>query len=323
MRVVYWARIDLAREALIEALSDIEQIEFRCVENLEALLVELPGAEGLILADAPIASARQVTQRLAAENSTVKWMHFISAGMEGFVAAGIPAKVRVTNVPGASASSVAEHAMALLLTMTRRMYDSILATVRLEWSRGDVSKLRSLEDQNVVVVGLGHVGRAICARASAFGAHVQGVSRSTTPLNQHEAFALRSLDSLLPSADVVILAIALTDETFHLFDTARLQKLKRGALLVNVSRGNVIDQTALRVALEDGTLAGAAIDVADPEPLPKCDPLWGAPNLIVTAHLAAQSPTTVKRLVAGTIANLADCLGGNLLNTEPLQHERP
>src|ERR1022692_2008180 len=121
MRVVYWARLQLARRQILDALQAVPGAELTVVETLADLLAALNGAEALILYDAPPEQARQVLDALAAPDHTVRWMHFLTAGREGFDAVGLPAGVAVTTPAGCVSPTVAEHAMTLLLALVRRV----------------------------------------------------------------------------------------------------------------------------------------------------------------------------------------------------------
>lgn len=318
MRVVYWASIRLARAQITEALATVPGAELTVVETVPELLAALPGAEALVLADAPEHQAREVVAALNASGNTVRWMHFISAGREGFEAVGLPHGIAVTYAAGAVSPTVAEHAMALLLALARRVPAMLEFQARRDWSRVGVSAgCRSLEGGVMAIVGYGNIGREIARRARAFGMRTVAVSRSvkSDPFLD-ESYTLADLESVLGRADAVMVTIALTAETRHLFDERRIAACKPGALLVNVARGGLVDQNALAAALSSGHLAGAGLDVVDPEPLPESDPLWQTPNLIVSPHFAgAGSPAGQARLAAGAAANLQRLIAG-----EPLQH---
>jgi len=142
----------------------------------------------------------------------------------------------------------------------------------------------SLADKTVLIVGYGQIGAAIEARIVPFEAEVLRVARGRRP----GVHAIEELPRLLPDADVVVLILPGTAETRHLVDADFLARMKRGALLVNVARGSVVDHDALARALHDGQVR-AAVDVTDPEPLPDGHPLWSAPNLLITPHVGGAS----------------------------------
>jgi phosphoglycerate dehydrogenase-like enzyme len=317
MRVVYWARFPLAKARIVERLGQVPGVDLGVVDSLQRALAALPGAEALILFDAPAAEARQVVQALAAPGNTVRWMHFISAGREGFEAAGLPQGIVVSYAAGAVAATVAEHAMALMLALGRRVPEIAAQTRERRWDRAIAARATSLEGQTLAIVGLGHIGAELARRARAFGMRVVAVTRSAKASGDVDAVAgLDALHRVLGEADMVVVAIALTAATHHLIDAAALAACRPGATIVNVARGGVIDQAALGEALRSGRIGAAGLDVTDPEPLPADDPLWTCPNVLISPHFGgAGSRASVERLAASVIDNLERLRSG-----APLAH---
>lgn len=316
MNVVYWAKMRLARAEITEALEAVPGCELQIVESTDALFAALPGAEALVLPDAPPDLARAVTDALSAPGATVRWMHFLTAGREGFDEAGLPPGVAATYPRGAVAPTVAEHAVTLLLALTRRVPAILAAQDSRTWDRVGVSAgAGTLEDGTLAILGYGAIGREIALRARPFGPHIIGVSRSLksdTLLDEAKTFD--DLPEVLGKADFIALSAALTAETRHLIDAASLAQVKSGARLVNAARGGLVDQAALSDALRSGKLAGAALDAQTPEPLPEDDPLWDAPNLIVSPHFAgAASAASRRRLAVGAAENLRRLMSGKPL----------
>jgi phosphoglycerate dehydrogenase-like enzyme len=317
MRVVYWARLQLARQQVLDALQAVPQAELTVVETLAELLAALKGAEALILYDAPPDQARQVVDALSAPDNTVRWMHFLTAGREGFDAVGLPAGVAVSYPHGCVAPTVAEHAMTLLLALVRRVPGMLEQQAQRNWSRDVSAKATSVEGKVMAIVGYGQIGREIARRARPFGISTVAVSRTRKSDEWlDESHALSELDQVLARADIVMLTIALTPETRHLFDPRRLAACKPGVVLINVARGGLVDQQALAAALASGQVGAAGLDVVDPEPLPASDPLWAAPNLLISPHFAGGgSMVSQMRLAESAAGNLK-----RLINNEPLQH---
>jgi phosphoglycerate dehydrogenase-like enzyme len=318
MRVVYWARMQLARRQVVDALRAVPGADLSVVETLSDLLGALNGAEALILYDAPPEQARQVVDAVSAPGNTVRWMHFLTAGREGFDAVGLPARLTITYPAGAVAPTVAEHAMTLLLALARRVPAMLEEQARRNWSRLAVSaKATSVEGKVMAIVGYGRIGREVALRARTFGIRTIAVSRmrkSDELLD--ESYTLSQLDQALGGADIVMLTIALTPETYHLFGRRRLEACKPGVVLINVARGGLVDQQALAAALTSGQVGSAGLDVVDPEPLPADDPLWAAPNLIISPHFAGGgSIASQVRLAESAAVNLT-----RLIEGKPLQH---
>ncbi len=203
----------------------------------------------------------------------------------------LPATVEVYNASGVHDAAVAEWIVAVLLSLRRRLPDLREAQQRGEWivntndatanGAPPIGPIDTLEGGNVLIVGFGSIGRALATRLSPFGIRVQGIARRARP----DALTLDALPDLLPSADAVVLLVPLSEATERLVDSNFLARMKPGAILINAARGRLVDTEALIQALRRGNLF-AAIDVTDPEPLPSGHPLWQAPNLIITPHVA-------------------------------------
>jgi len=296
MKVLFWSKVPFARAQTLDALATLDGVEVRMVETLEDCLAEVGDAELLVTGDAPTGEAAQVLAAMTAGRTSS--IHFISAGRDGFQAAGIPDEIAVTGPVGANAATVAEHAVALTLALGRQVPAIAAATRQREWAKRLITGLRSLEGATVLIVGLGYTGRAYATRVRAFGSTTIGIQRTPRPdASVDQIRRLDELDELLPSADVVVITIALSDETTQLIDGRRLALMKPGAILVNVARGGIVDTDALAEALDSGRLAGAALDVTEPEPLPADHPLWGAPNVLISPHFAGGgSPMSMRRV---------------------------
>ena len=316
MRIVYWARLALAKAAVINRLQAVPGCELVVADTLDAALQALPGADGMVLYDAPRADAQRVVEAVNAPGCALRWMHFLTAGREGFDAVGLPPGPAISYAAGAVAPTVAEHAFALLLALGRRVPDILAQAAQQRWDRAPAARTRSLEGGTMAIVGLGHIGTQMARRAQAFGMHTVGLSRSAAPHeNLDESRPLSELHAVLGRSDVVVLALALTPETRHLLGRDALAACKPGAVLVNVARGAVVDQAALCDALQSGHLGGAALDVTDPEPLPEGHPLWACPNVLISPHLAGSgSAASIGRLADGARDNLLRLMSGQALH---------
>src|ERR1700749_2196947 len=217
MRIVYWPRIALARKPITEALASVPGAQLVVAETLPAVLEALPGAAGLVTADPTAEEAGQVVRCLEGPARSVRWLHFISAGQEGFLAAGIPPRLAVTHPGGAVSPTVAEHAMALMLALGRRIPEIHMAAQRGKWDRSMAARCTSLEGQNLTIVGFGSIGQEIAKRGRGFGMTITAVNRSGRPHAHADAtYALSELHEALAAADVVAVAIALTADTVRL-----------------------------------------------------------------------------------------------------------
>jgi phosphoglycerate dehydrogenase-like enzyme len=231
-----------------------------------------------------------------AEHPGIRWVHLPGAGIESFLAAGvIDAERTWTCSKGAHSSLVAEHALALALAGMHSLATSVRAT---SWEPTPVG---GLSGQPVTILGGGGIAAALIGLLAPFETPVTVVRRRPDPLSgAQRTVGPADLHDALADARLVVLALALTPETRHVIGADALAQMHRKAWLVNVSRGGHVDTDALVSALERGAIAGAALDVTEPEPLPTGHPLWSLPNCIITPHNAGGS-SGVMRLLAGRV----------------------
>ncbi|MCS6779829.1 MAG: D-2-hydroxyacid dehydrogenase [Geminicoccaceae bacterium] len=240
----------------------------------------------------------------------LRFVQSISAGTDQYDKAALRARgIRLASAAGVNARAVAEHAMALVLALTRLLPEAVRNQDRRVW-RGMIGELdrreQELAGKTLLLVGLGRIGARIAALAQAFGMRVVAVRRDPAAgaAGAEEVHGLAALDRLLPEADLLVLACPLTPETENLIDARRLALLKPGALFVNVARGRCVVEEALLDALRSGRIAAAAIDVAREEPLPADSPLWTAPNLLITPHSAGETRAYEDRVLDLLLENL-------------------
>ncbi len=217
---------------------------------------------------------------------------------------GIP----VGNTPDVLTDATADLAFALLLALARRIVPGAEKVRGGEWHTWEPAADLGADLAGAVlgIVGWGRIGQAVARRAEGFGMEVVHSSRSSGV----------PLEELLERADFVSLHTPLTPDTRHLVDADAVARMKPTALLVNTARGGVVDQDALRTALHDGTIAGAALDVTDPEPLPPDHPLLDAPNLLVVPHVGSATVRTRARMAEMAVENLLAALDGR-----PMPHQ--
>jgi glyoxylate reductase len=223
-------------------------------------------------------------------------------------ARGIP----VGHTPGVLTETTADLAFALLLAAARRVTEADRFVRDGAWTAArhwepELFLGRDVHGATLGIVGLGAIGRALARRGAGFGMRVLGWSRSAREV---PGVTRASLEALLAESDFVSLHVALTDETRGLIDARALARMKPGAILVNTTRGGVVDEAALAAALRDGRLAGAALDVFEREPLPAGSPLVGLPNLVLTPHIGSASVATRGRMADLAVANLLAGLEG-------------
>ena len=251
--------------------------------------------------------------------SRVHWVQFLNAGIDSVRRFGLPRHTTATTFGGAGAFIVAEHAVQLLLAVLRRTPVLLAAQQRGEWApQPTASVIECLHGQRVAVLGAGHIGRAIAGLVLAFGAQPTCVARTARrdPAG-FDVAPFSRIGDVLSQCVAVVVALPLEAGSNQLLDAALLARLPHGAVLVNVSRGRIVVTDALVAALRSGALAGAGLDVTDPEPLPKDHPLWRLPNVIVTPHVAWAGAVEERRraVEAVVLDNVRRYLAG-----EPLLH---
>jgi phosphoglycerate dehydrogenase-like enzyme len=256
---------------------------------------------------------------IAAQN--LKWVHFTSTAIDQhpFLPPLLARGVKLTTSAGTNGEPVAQTAITALLMLARGFPAWLDAQRRHAWEpmRGDKVPA-DLRGQTVMVVGLGNIGLPVARFCRALGMHVIGIRRSPQrpddPLDEIHAPA--KLAELLPRCQWLVLACPHNKETHHLVNAATLAKLPRGAALINVARGGVVDEPAVIAALRSGQLGCAHLDVFEKEPLPADSPLWDLPNVILTPHNASASSGNDRRGAEMFLSNLEKWARG-----EPLQNE--
>lgn len=223
----------------------------------------------------------------------LRWVHSPAAGVGGMLFPELVASpVIVTNSRGLGAATIAEHVLAVTLAMFRRLPIMFAKQHARQWAQAEAfgpPAPRTIAGSRVLVVGMGAIGKVVARHFLALGAAVTGIRRQGARSTDTTAIRIERPDrllNLLPQADVVVIAAPQTRETRGLIGAGELAAMRADALLVNVSRGKIIDQAALVRALTDGTIGGAALDVFEREPLGQDSPLWSMPNVLVTPHMA-------------------------------------
>jgi phosphoglycerate dehydrogenase-like enzyme len=314
MKAVMRARLGAA--AIIARLKNVPGVELIAVDSEEELAAAIPDAELLLLPDShyPATTAQILKERA----KKLSWIQLLSAGYDAVGRHGYPGHVVITNAGPAFAPSVATQALGLLLGIQRQFPILLADQKKHAWDKGGArERCAAPIDSTVAVLGFGYIGSEIGRLLQAFGARVVALTRSARPHpHADESLSINELRNVLPRADAVIVALAASPETWHLIGAPEFALMKRSAVIVNIARGYIIDGEALGKALRDGTIAGAGLDVTEPEPLPPDNQLWDAPNLIIAPHMAgAPGSVTAKRLAQVVEENVLRRLKG-----EALQH---
>lgn len=245
------------------------------------------------------ADARYATPEFLAAARELRWLQAMSAGVERYVGvAGLAERPEVvlTNMAGVHGPAIADHVFALVLALTRDLRGVLDSARGPQWetAAGPLAP-SALEGRTLLVAGLGGIGMRVLATRRSGGAAPEWVDELGGP---------QDLERFLARADVVAICLPLTDETRGLFDARAFAATKPGALLVNIGRGAIVDTDALVEALRSGRIAGAGLDVTDPEPLPPDHPLWTLPQVVITPHCASDAELTGERQTALLLENL-------------------
>jgi len=242
--------------------------------------------------DAVVGFFEREAVELARAGGKVRWVQVASAGVEAYLAAPElrDSEIVLTNAKIIQGPEIADHAFALLLALTRD-----IGFFREQMSKGFERRWRlplvELDGRTALVIGLGGIGTQVAQRAAAFGMRVLAVDPKDIPFSRDVDRVVKpdQIEGLLPLADVVFVCAPRTPESEGMLGAKQLGLLRDGAYLINVSRGAIVDTAALLAALESGKLAGAGLDVTEPEPLPADHPLWKRDDVIITPHVAGRS----------------------------------
>jgi glyoxylate reductase len=232
------------------------------------------------------------------------------------VAAASERGIPVGHTPGVLTETTADTAWALLSAVVRRLPEGAAHVEAGRWGPWDPGLLvgGDLHDTTLGIVGLGRIGAAVARRAMGFGMHLLYTGPSRKPLLESRlGVAFRGLDDLLAESDHVVLTAPLHEDTRHLMNADTLARMRPGSVLVNVSRGGLVDSAALVEALVHGPLAAAALDVTDPEPIPSDHPLVGLSNCLIVPHIGSASRRTRRAMAALAVENLVAGLEGRRL----------
>ncbi len=249
-----------------------------------------------MMAAAEVAFSSQIGADLLAQAPRLRWIHSPAAGVAGMMYPEMLASaVELTNSRGLSARTIAEHVLAVTLAIFRRLPLAFERQRARTWAQDEIPAPpgnRTIAGSRVLVIGLGAIGAETAARMQALGATVTGIRRRPDAALPGGVGAVAGPEALLeqlPHADVVVIAAPQTPQTRGLIGAREIEALPPGAVLVNVSRGGLVDEDALARALRDGRIAGAALDVFRREPLGPDSPLWTVPNLLITPHTSGFS----------------------------------
>ena len=270
------------------------------------------------LPEADIAFTPFVDRDIFASASRLRWVQSPAVGVGSLMFPELLASaVVITSARGIRARSIAEHVLGVTIALARAMPAALRAQAAHRWAQEDLeSEARTLQGQRMGIVGLGAIGVEVVKIAAPFGFRITAIRKRAgepPPVGVEAVWTPDRLPDLLAQSDVVVLAAPHTAETKRLIGRAQLDRIKRGALLVDVARGKLVDDEAVVEALRDGRLGGAALDVFSQEPLDASSPYWDLPNVIITPHTAGGRHDQNEAIVSNFLANLAAFTAGGEL----------
>lgn len=286
-RIVISEFMDERAVAQLAAVHDV-LYDPQLVDDATRLLTEARRADVLI-----VRNRTQVQGALLAALGQCKLVGRLGVGLDNIDVSGCAAKgIQVIPATGANALSVAEYVMASAMLLLRGAYASTQAVATGQWPRNALSNGRETAGQTLGIIGFGSIGQTTARLAQGLGMKVMAFDamlQPDAPVFSQNGVRFAGLDELVSQADVVTLHVPLVDTTRGLFNAARIAAMKKGAVLINTSRGHIVDLAAVAAALQSGHLGGAAIDVFDVEPLPANAALQDCPNLLLTPHISGVS----------------------------------
>lgn len=255
-------------------------------------------------------------KRVLGEAPRLRWVHTISAGVDSVLLPELLERdeIVLTNSAGAHGIPISEFVLAMMLAHAKRLRELAALTPENAWPHGRDLELGELHGMTILVLGLGSIGNEVAKRAAAFGMRVWGNRRHPEPTEGVEkVVGEHEWRDLLPEVDYLVICTPLTNATRGMVDQAAFERVKTGAYLINIARGQIVETDALLEALHSGKLSGAALDTVPEEPLPADHPLWSAPNVWITPHISASSPQTESRSLEFFYENLRRFVAGEEL----------
>lgn len=282
MKVVSSAK--LSEKHQLDLRSKYSDLDFYFFENIEVAEQELSTAEILIT------YGEDLNNDIIDSCEELKWIQVISAGIEKIPFKALEAKnIIVTNAKGIHVTPMTEYTISAILQLARKSHELYKNQLDRKWDRS----IRTFEISNktIGIIGLGAIGQGIAQKAKAFNMRVIGLNTDGREVdNVDKVYPIMELNSLLAESDFIVVIVPLTEATYHLIGAEELQYIKETAYLINIARGEIIDESALIESLSNRAFAGAVLDVFTEEPLPAEHPLWSMDNCLITPHLSGRSP---------------------------------
>ena len=303
---------DMGEEFVSELQEMFPAVDFRRAYTIEEQLREAPDAE---------VQFGEITRDVYLAAKKLRWFHFIGIGFDhivGKIPELVEDEVLMTNARQTHVIPMADHVFAMMLALAHNVSELIEDQRARRWDTMKYfSRMKELAGTTMGVVAMGDIGKAVAQRAKGFEMEVYAVDirEMSPPPGVREVWGVERIDDLMAITDWLVVTTPLTTETRGMIDRRRLKRLKKGAVVIVVSRGSIVDEDALADALRSGRLAGAALDATAQEPPAPESPLWDAPNLLLSPHVSADSPQLWERRKDVFKENLRRYLAGEpLLN---------
>jgi glyoxylate reductase len=299
---------------MIHELAEVEVWPERLPPPYEVLLEKVKGKDGLVC----MLTDQIDAQLIEAAGGSLKVISQMAVGYDNINIAAMTAKgIPVGHTPGVLTDATADLTWALLMAGARRVVEADKEVRLGHWQTWEPTMLLGVNVSGATlgIIGCGRIGQAVARRARGFNMRVLYHNRLRLPLELEQSLDIKyqDLDVLLKESDFITIHTSLTNDTYHLFSDAQFQMMKPTSILINTARGAIIDPEALRKALINGQIAGAALDVTTPEPIPTDSPLLGLDNIIITPHIGSASYQTRAQMAMMTASNLAAGLKGERL----------
>ncbi len=297
----------MSKIVFLQHLSDEQQQKVKeAAPHDEIVTVPVKEATEHDLADAEIIVgwSRKFQDFILSADCSVKWVQAWSAGVDKMPLTELEQKqVLLTSANGVHTIPISEQIFAYMLAFSRNLHVAIRNQSKAHWEES--GRYGELHGKTIAIVGAGNIGIGTAKLARAFGMKTIGVRRSGEPLDEFDTmYRMEQLDEALAASDVVVNILPLTEQTKELFDSGRFQAMKSEAIFINVGRGPTVRTDDLVAALEQGHIAGAGLDVFDPEPLPQDHPLWSMEQVIITPHIAGSNEHYTDRVLDIFLTNL-------------------
>lgn len=316
LNVLVWVAHHLEADSIIhdyvERVTEVfSSHNVRIVQGPEAWRGNMHGVDVLV--------AWTFNPEILTEADCLKWVQFGSAGINHALSPQLlESGVRLTTLRGVHPEAASEHAIAMMLAWCRRLHLSRDHQAAAQWVRNPFTPhFRQFAGSTVGVIGMGGIGRAIARKCRLLGARVIATRSSTAQAQEADQFVERDcLGPLLEQSHWVVLAVPDTGATRRLIASGQIAQMRSDAVLVNIARGTLVDESALAEALQQGRIAGACLDVFETEPLPEGSPLWAMPEVIITPHTAGATPDYGRLGAAIVQQNLKAFLAGDSMPTQ-------